>query len=219
MPQPYKASDGRIDPIARLQGCSDVERIANGRYDHGFGAERAYRLDPERHQTAYPGILQHEQPAVAKLFTKHRLGAFAKLAGDGRAVPIRIESSPIVPSGPRGRQDFIVHIRNRLGFQESGLIVARNGPHQGSRQVASHEVQQASDERSAAAVHAGNQDRNPFVLTRHSRLPGSCAPESYSLFNKAEANIPIFPICVCRYTPDFQSPCTLDSPSARRASR
>ena len=172
VPQPHKVSGRRVDFVARLQGCGNIQRIANGGYDPRFGADGLDRLDPERHQAAYPGILQHEQRAVAELFAKHRLGAFAKLAGDRRAVPIRAESSPIVPAGPRGYQDFIVQVRNRLGLPESGLIVVRSGPHQRGRQVAPYEAQQASDEGRAAAVHAGNQYRNPFVLTGHFWIPG-----------------------------------------------
>ena len=169
--QPREAPDGRVDAIARLQGRGDFFGVADGRDDPRLRAHRVERLEPQAHQAADPGVLQHEQPARPEFIEQRRAGAFAEFTGDGRGVPARIEGPPVAPRRAGGRQGLVVQAHDRQGLPEPRLVVVRGGLHQRLRQIAPDEAQQAGGRRRAAPVHAGDDDRDPFPAPRErSRL-------------------------------------------------
>ena len=115
-------SDGRIDSVAHLQGCGDIERIANGRDYEGFGPMSPHYLDPERQQAAYPRVLQNEKRAAAILTIEYFLGASAEHIGNGRGIPLPVQGTPVAPGGAGGRENFVVQQGNLQGFPMPGLV-------------------------------------------------------------------------------------------------
>ena len=155
--QPYQLSEGGIEVVAELEGRGDVQRIAKGRDDDRAGTESPDGLEPELHQSAHPGVLQNEQPAVAELLSKQLLGAFPVHAGNQRGIPAGIEGPPVLLEGTRGSEDLLVQVRDRLRLPEPRCVVGP-GAHQGPGQVAARDVQDPGQRRGAAAMHAGHQN-------------------------------------------------------------
>ena len=80
--------DGRLYFIARFEGGRNVERITDRHDDEGDGTSFFDHVDPEFQETTYPRVFQHEQLADAIFFIECRAGAFVKLFGNRRSLPV-----------------------------------------------------------------------------------------------------------------------------------
>ena len=175
MPKPQEMPNRRVDSVTPFQGRTNVERVADRRYHTRFDSKVSDLFNPEPQQTAYPGILEYEEPTVTVLLLQQYLRLLAKFSGDRRGVPTRIEGSPIVPRGSSGRENFVVQIHNALRLPIP-FFVERVRSYQRTRQVAAEKIQDSYDRRRAAPMHAGNENSDSFRTdgVRADRFGGFC---------------------------------------------
>ena len=155
--QPEQQSFFEGHSLLFLERLGDFQRGTNRDHDAGCLLHLPQHPEPKRRKTTNTRVFDYRQGCAAELRLEELFRAPPILRGDGRTVPAGIEETPIMPTGTRRSQEFVMKMHECDGLEIAARI-ARIGDHEMFGRPAAEFHQSPRNCAGAAAMHSENND-------------------------------------------------------------